>query len=377
MRILVLIYEYPPIGGGGGRVAQDVCEGLANQGHTIQILTAHYKDLPFQENLPNLTITRLRSGRSEAFRGGFRAMLGYILATVWAGPGLIRKWKPDVIHVHFAVPSGVAAYALSMLTGKPYVLTAHLGDVPGGVPEKTGKWFSWVFPFTPPIWRKAARVTAVSNYTREIALKYYPVPIEVIPNGVDLKKIDPGELKVNNPPVVVFAGRFVPQKNLLQFVQTLAAVKDLPWKCVIIGDGALRPQIEQEIAKAGLQERFTMPGWLKPEEVLQWFARCDILFMPSLVEGLPVVGVQAMAMGLALVLSRVGGCVDLVSGEENGYLVEKGDGAGFEKSLRALLSNPLRLLAARQASRRLASRYDLDVIVDSYRQVFEQAANQK
>jgi L-malate glycosyltransferase len=377
MRILVMIYEYPPIGGGGGRVAQDICERLAHQGHTIQILTAHYKDLPYQENFPNLTITRLRSGRTEPFRGGFTAMLGYILAGSWSGLRVIREWKPDVIHVHFAVPSGVAAYALSLVTGKPYVLTAHLGDVPGGVPEKTGKWFRWVFPFTPPIWRRAARVTAVSNFTREIALNYYPVPIEVIPNGVDLKKIDPGEVKVNTPPVVVFAGRFAPQKNLLQLVKSLSAVSDLQWKCVLIGDGALRPKVEEEIKNAGLQDRFTLTGWLNPEEVIEWFARSDLLFMPSLVEGLPVVGVQAMAMGLALVLSRVGGCVDLIDGEENGYLVDKNDGPGFEKALRALLSDSSKLLAARQASRRLASRFDLDQIVASYQRIFEQAVKPK
>ena len=281
MRILVLIYEYPPIGGGGGRVAQDICEGLAQKGHTIQVLTAHYKGLPFQEELPNLTITRLRSDRSELFLGSFRAMLGYVLAGTWAGFRVVREWKPDVIHVHFAVPSGAVAYAISMLTGKPYVLTVHLGDVPGGVPEKTSKWFRWIFPFTPPIWRRAARVTAVSNFTRQIALKYYPVPIDVIPNGVDTKKIDPGELKVNTPPVLVFAGRFAPKKNLLQFVKTLSAVSDLPWKCFMIGDGAMRPQVEEEIARTGLQDRFTLPGWLKPEEVLEWFARSDILFMPS------------------------------------------------------------------------------------------------
>jgi glycosyltransferase involved in cell wall biosynthesis len=69
--------------------------------------------------------------------------------------------------------------------------------------------------------------------------------------------------------------------------------------------------------------------------VLDYYRRSDVLFLPSLSEGLPVVGVQAMAMGLALVLSRVGGSVDLVQGEENGALVESGDAAGFTAALGA------------------------------------------
>ena len=68
---------------------------------------------------------------------------------------LAREWKPDLIHVHFAVPAGALAWILRRLTGIPYVLTAHLGDVPGGVPEKTGRWFRWIYPFTPPIWKKS------------------------------------------------------------------------------------------------------------------------------------------------------------------------------------------------------------------------------
>ena len=200
MRILVLTHEYPPVGGGGGRVAQDICEGLAKQGHEIRILTAQHGDLPLEEK-NNVEIRRLKSGRRQAFKADMRAMLGYVLASFWAGLGAIRRWKPDVIHVHFAVPAGAAAWMLSVLTGTPYVLTAHLGDVPGGVPQKTARWFRWVFPFTPPIWRRAKYVTAVSEFTRRLAVKCYPVPVKVVPNGVDLKAVHPGEIHIGDPPI--------------------------------------------------------------------------------------------------------------------------------------------------------------------------------
>ncbi|HQN05064.1 MAG TPA: glycosyltransferase family 4 protein, partial [Anaerolineaceae bacterium] len=149
MRILVLCHEYPPLGGGGGRVAQDLSRGFVQQGHQVKLITPWFKDLPGTENDQGVEIIRIKSSRSQLFRADLKAMLGFVWASFWKGLQTARQWKPDVIHIHFAVPGGAAGYAISLLIGIPYVLTAHLGDVPGGVPEKTGKWFRWIFPFTP------------------------------------------------------------------------------------------------------------------------------------------------------------------------------------------------------------------------------------
>jgi glycosyltransferase involved in cell wall biosynthesis len=366
MRILVLCHEYPPIGGGGGRVAQDICLGLAKRGHKITLLTANCEGLPAREILNGVEILRLKSGRKYPYKAGLIAMAGFIWAAFWCSLKLIRQKRPDVIHVHFAVPSGAAAWALKLFTGVPYVLTAHLGDVPGGVPEKTGRWFKFIFPFTPPIWRSAGAVAAVSDFTRGLAFKSYPVEIKTILNGVDTTVLDPGIIKVNHPPRIVFAGRFASQKNPVGLVNILSGIKDQPWNCTLIGDGLLRPEIEAAILRNGLQERINLTGWLPPEEVICWFSKSDILFMPSLSEGLPVVGVQALSMGLALVLSRVGGCVDLVQDGINGALLEPSDQAGFEQSLRHLVGEHAVLLAARQASRVMAKKFDIKRIIEQY-----------
>ncbi len=375
MRILVLIHEYPPVGGGGGRVAQDICEGLVKQGHEVVILTAHCDDLPLEEQHGRITIQRLKSWRRLPYKADLRAMSGYVWKSFWVGLKTIREWHPDVIHTHFAVPAGATAWLLTRLTGVPYVMTAHLGDVPGGTPEKTGKWFKWIFPFTPPIWNRAAQVVAVSEFTRQLALKSYSVEVKVIPNGVDLEKINPGNIVLNVPPLIVFAGRFMPQKNPIQIIRTLSSLKDLPWNCVLIGDGPLRKEIEREIKNHGLENRITLTGWITPEQVLEWYSRSDIMFMPSLSEGLPVVGVQGLAMGLAMVLSRAGGNVELVQNSENGYLVEVDDESGYEARLRTLLGDPEICLTARVASRQIAHRFDINSIVESYANIFTRVSN--
>ncbi len=374
MRILVVIYEFPPVGGGGGMVAQDICQGLVRRGHDVQVLTAHYGDLPHTQEIDGVRVLRVASARKSPFQAGLGAMAGFVAAGLWAGPGLVRQQRPDLIHVHFAVPSGPVAWALARRFDLPYVLTAHLGDVPGGVPEKTGRWFRWVYPFTPPIWKRAARVAAVSEFTRQLASQHYPVEIQTIPNGVDLKTLDPGPIAVNHPPQIVFAGRFMPQKNPLQVVRSLAEVSDLPWRCAMLGDGPLRPHVIAEIERLGLQDRFELPGWVSPEAVLDWFRRSDVLFMPSFSEGLPVVGVRALALGLAIVASRVGGFIDLVDERaQNGCLVDTGEPALYACALRALLADPARLQASREASRRKAAQFDLERIVDAYEALFQSA----
>jgi len=374
MRILVLIHEFPPVGGGGGRAAEDICTTLARRGHELTVLTAHLRGLPREELRAGLRVVRLPSLRTQPYKAGLPAMAAFVLAGLGAGYRFVRRWRPDVIHVHFAVPAGAAAWVLSRLTGVPYVLTVHLGDVPGGVPEKTGGWFRWLYPFTPPIWRGAKRVVAVSEYTRALALKYYPVDVRVIPNGVDLKNLAPAALSVHKPPAIVFAGRFMPQKDPVGLVETLAQVRDLPWKCTMLGDGPLRPQVEETIAAHKLEGRFRLPGWVTPEEVISHFAESDLLFMPSLSEGLPVVGVQALAMGLAIVANKVGGFLDLVEPGRNGSLTEPGDQEALTAALRTFLSDPAALEKARRQSRDLAQRFDIESVADNYEAHFREAA---
>jgi len=284
MRILTVIYEFPPIGGGGGRAAYDICKGLIERGHHVTVLTSHLRGLPFEEFRDGIRLVRIPCLRRESFRADLVTMLAYILSGLWAGLRLIRREHPDIMHTHFAVPSGALAWALSTLTGIPYILTAHLGDVPGGVPEKTGKWFRWVKPFTQPIWRRAKKVIAVSEHTRQLALKHYPVKIQVIHNGADVRRLSPSKIKVNTPPRIVYAGRFMPQKNPLAIIQTLAQLKDLDWHCDLLGDGPLLDEVKGEIEKTGMSGRFTLHGWVTPDTVLEQFSRSDILFMPSLLQ---------------------------------------------------------------------------------------------
>jgi glycosyltransferase involved in cell wall biosynthesis len=136
----------------------------------------------------------------------------------------------------------------------------------------------------------------------------------------------------------------------------------------MIGDGPLMEDVRCAIHDFGLDSRFQLTGWIEPQNVLDWFDKSDILFMPSRSEGLPVVGVQALAKGLAIVANRVGGFVDLVDDDKNGYL--ETDPAKFSTLLSGLLSDSNRLLAFRNASLENAKAFELEQIVREYESIF-------
>ena len=260
MKVLVISHEYPPIGGGGGKVVQDLCAGLAGRGHHIHLLTALWENLPEKESVGNLEIERLPSGRTQSFRAGFGTMASFVWKSFWRGLKVIRTWHPDLIHAHFAVPAGAVAYALSVLTLTPYIITAHGGDVPGGAPEKTGGWFRFVLPFSKPVWKHAAAIAAVSSQTRQLALKHYTADIQVIPNGIDPSAYHPGKYNSKKTPVIIYIGRFSPEKNALAVPQVLSILKNLAWKCVMLGDGPQMGEIKALVKQHQLEQRFTLPG---------------------------------------------------------------------------------------------------------------------
>ena len=372
MNILVLIHEFPPIGGGGGPIARDLSLQWVRAGHQVRVVTARFGDLPSFENLDGVEIVRLDCHRTESFRAKMKAMIGYITAASKYCLFDCKDFQPDLIHVHFAVPNGPAAMIASNKMKVPYVITAHLGDIPGASPEKTKKWFSYIQPFTPPIWKKAARVIAVSEYSRRMALKSYNVPIDVIPNGIDYEKIKNESIDPHKTPQIVFAGRFVPQKNLKQIIRTMEAVKDLNWHAVLIGDGQDKEELQSMVSSSGLDGKIDFPGWKKPEEVIEIFHKSDILFMPSLSEGLPVTGIQGMASGLALLLSNAGGNPEIISEGKNGFVHDPNDTEGFAKDLRMLLTSPDRLMEMRKNSLELAAAFDIRKTAEAYLNVFEE-----
>jgi len=358
MRILVLNYEFPPIGGGGGRFSADLCRHLARFGHDVRVQTSRFRGLPAREVHEGYEIFRTWSGRGQAHTCTVPEMAYYLGANLVPALRLATSWRPQVINVHFAVPTGVLAWIIRRLTGTPYVLSAQLGDVPGGVPVQTDHLFRWVKPFTVPIWRDAAAATVPSGEVADLVQRAYGLSAHVVPNGVELEALNPQPPEVHTPVRLVFVGRFSPQKNLLFLLYVLGKLRDLDWRLDLVGDGPLRRELEDLSRSQDLASRVHFHGWVTPEAATAIMRVGDVLVMPSLSEGLPLVGLQALGLGLALATSDHRSMKDLVQDGVNGFTCPATDAEAFARRLRDLLTNPPELLAMKRASLEIAPRFE-------------------
>jgi len=372
VKILVLCYEYPPVGGGGGRVAEKVAEELARRGHEVRVLTAGLKHLPKREERNGVTILRAKSFRQKEDTCSVPEMGLYLLTNFWPTLQLARTWRPDVIHAHFAVPTGVIAMPVGRLLGIPYVLTAHLGDVPGGVPEQTEHLFRLINPVAKHIWSGAARTTAVSSHVATLAARAYQVSPEIILNGVKRNTL-PVDFSEKVTPKIVKLGRLSVQKNPLLALEALARIKELPWSFEIIGEGPLGAEAREKATELGIADRITWRGWLSAGEVSQSLLQADILLTTSLHEGLPMAAVEALQHGVAIVGSRIPGLADVISEGKNGLFCDI-SAESFAQSLRRLLEDRPLLTKLRQGSLERSAEFNLDRQVDTYERVLNHAS---
>jgi glycosyltransferase involved in cell wall biosynthesis len=358
MRILVLNYEFPPIGGGGGRFSADLCRHLARFGHEVRVQTSRFRGLPAREVSEGYEIFRSWSGRRQAHTCPVPEMAFYLAANLVPTLKQVFSWRPQVINVHFAVPTGPLAWISRRLAGIPYVLSAQLGDVPGGVPVQTDQLFRWVKPFTVPIWQEAAAVTVPSGEIADLVQRAYGLSTHVVPNGLELEALHPRKPKVHSPIRLVFVGRFSLQKNLVFLLEVLGKLRDLDWRLDLVGDGPLRSELEDLCRRLEVAARVHFHGWVTPEAATAVIRDSDIMVMPSLSEGLSLVGLQALGLGLALATSDHGSMKDLVQDGVNGFTCPATDVEVFARRLRDLLAGPSLLLAMKKASLEIAPRFE-------------------
>jgi glycosyltransferase involved in cell wall biosynthesis len=375
MKVLTLCYEYPPLGGGGGRVAQSIARQLAARGHEVRVQTAALGWRSSEEDDAGVRVFRAASGRAKADTCRVHEMGLYCVTSFLPALRHICEWQPDVIHAHFAVPTGFLAWSLHHLTRVPYVLTAHLGDVPGGVPEQTDTLFALVNPLARRVWADAAECTAVSTFVQQLATAAYDRPVSRILNGVDLTGASVPFFPPTHPRRhIVFVGRMSVQKNPVFLVEALARISRGRWRATFIGDGPLRPDVVARIRETNLGDRVQLTGWLEAPAVEKLLRSADILAMPSLSEGLPVAAIEALKHGLAIISADIPGTLDVVDHRVNGYRVPAGDVAGFAGALELLITNDALVEQMRRASWKKVRAFELASITDQYERVLDNAA---
>jgi L-malate glycosyltransferase len=256
-----------------------------------------------------------------------------------------------VLHAHDAHSLTLAGIC-SALTGAPLVVTRRV-----------------IFPLRhPAIWRRAGRVIAISQAVRDAlaADGVSPDRIVLIPSAVDIDGVaEAGQAAIRhvlglpeNGRIAVSLAALTPEKDQSTLVAAAALlVRDLPdlhW--VIAGEGPLRGFLEQRIAEAGLTQRFHLVGQLSdPHTIL---AGADVCVLSSISEGLGSSILAAMALGVPVVATRVGGIPELL-GTGAGLMVSPGDSSGFAAAVRRVLTEAELRENLTRIGRREASRFSV------------------
>lgn len=360
MRILLINYEYPPLGGGAGQATAALAREFATAGHESLVLTSRFRDQPAEELVAGVRIRRVPVVRRRKDRCTPPEMFTFLASASWTAVREIAAWKPDATIAFFGIPSGPVALLLKLTSGVPYIVSLRGGDVPGFQPYDLALFHKLLGPVIRLLWHKAAATVANSGGLQALGRKFAPeISVGVIPNGVDATAFHPAtEATARRGPVrLLFVGRVVYQKGLDVLLRALAALPhDLDYELEIIGDGDARPALTLEAAQLGLAPRLTFAGWCERAHIAERYRAADLFVFPSRDEGMPNVVLEAMASGLPIVATAIAGSEELVREGENGHLVPTEDHTALSAALARLIRGAESRRAMGRASRERVER---------------------
>jgi glycosyltransferase involved in cell wall biosynthesis len=371
LRVGVLTSVFPRFAGDlAGHFVLATCRALRQRGLEVRVLAPHVSGTATRETVDGVPVERFRylwpeslqrvsydSGTMANLRASWRARLGlpFLAAAFWARARALAGGC-DLLHAHW-IPAGLVALALGPWRRRPVVVTVWGSDlallrVPalGGMARR--------------LLTRAARVVAVSE-TMARALVALGLPAERV--CVVLTAIDPPAAPAEGKEelrralglpaahtLALFLGRLSPVKGpdvLLEAVGRLAA-RHPEATFVFAGDGQLRGPLQEAARRLGVERQVRFVGQVPREDVPAYLTACDLLALPSRSEGLPHAVLEAMAFGLPVVASAVGGVPEVVQDGVTGALVPPEDPAALADALSPLLAEPDRRQRYAEAARR-------------------------
>ena len=224
------------------------------------------------------------------------------------------------LHAHFGTNSAIVASLSRTLGGPAFSFTVH-------GPEEFDRAPVIGLPDTI---RASKFVAAISNYgrsqlCRQVAPNHWG-KIAIVRCGLDGKLLAREQPPIPIAPRLLCIGRLHEQKGHLVLLDAMAELKRrrIPCELVLAGDGPLRASLEAKIAELGLGEHIRITGWISEQQVIEELTAARALVLPSFGEGLPVVIMEAMALGRPVISTFIAGIPELVKPGENGWLVPAG-----------------------------------------------------
>lgn len=363
----MLSYEYPPIGGGGAKVVDGLTNELSRLGIEVHLVTMGFKKLPLFEKKNNLYIHRIKSFRSNESVCTFFEIITHIIAAI---PKVIKLQKEHgflLNHTHFIFPDGFLAFILYKITGLNYIITAHGSDVPGYNPHR----FKYLHKILKPIWHATVRSAKKIVFPSDSLFQLFKLENPktegiIIPNGISLEKFNH---KVKKRDEILLVTRMLERKGVQYTLKALAGI-ELYYKINIVGEGPYLSKLKKIATDEKLDVKFY--GYIDNNsvELKKLFEESKIFVFTSEAENFPIVLLEAMLAGMAIITTKNTGCSEVVG--DAAILVDPKDPDAIRNALIKLINNPLLFDMLQNASRkRVEDLFSWSAIAQKYIELYK------
>jgi glycosyltransferase involved in cell wall biosynthesis len=344
MNILLINYEYPPIGGGAATATAAIAGHLMSLGHSVTVLTSQFGDLKGTIREGDVRVVRCPAIRKYPDRSGILEMFSFLVSAGLKLGSVIRRHRIGAAIVFFSFPCGPLGLWGLKRGNVPYVISLRGGDVPGNE-AALDPLHRLLAPLRRLIFRRSVAVVANSPGLKEMSERVDPSAVHVIPNGVDTDFFCPTKNRdkaEHRPIAFLFVGRFQVAKNLFYLFDHFAALRRSgaePFVLHLVGDGPQHDELQRHAKNMGIEDCLVWHGWVDKDSLRAIYRSADCLVNPSLCEGMPNVVLEAMACGLPVIASRVPGNDSVVRPGETGWLFDLGQPDAFWKALREMMED--------------------------------------
>lgn len=361
MKLLCLSYEYPPLGGGGGVVAKGLAEALVEAGHELNLVTSGMRDLPAREIIGGVDIHRVNCLRRHRHYTTTLELITQIYPSFRDALGLIRRKRYDLIHTHFIYPTGLVAYLLNKVTGMPYIITVHGSDVPGFNPDRfqlAHKLTNWLWQ---AIVKNSVGLICPSNNIKKLVRLYSDHPVTIISNGITVKTA-PVTVKKNQ---ILVVSRLFKRKGV-QFLINAIRDMDTDWKILIVGDGPYLKTLKT-LAK-GVRPKVEFMGYVQGQPLQDLYNSSKIFVFPSLRENFPIVLLEAMEAGCAVIASDIDSCREVIG--DAGMTTPAASVRHLKDTLTQLMGNEAEIRHLRELALNRVREFDWPTVAQKYSNEF-------
>ncbi len=376
MRILFLNYEYPPLGGGAGNATKYILYEFSKQKNTIvDVVTSSVDNFKIEKIGDNITIYKLPIGKNvdQAHSQSRSEIIKYTFRAFIFSRKLMHQNRYDLAHSFFTVPCGFLSYLFKLFYGLPFVVSLRGADVPGYT-ERFKILYIFIKPLVKLIWGNSSAVVSNSDKLRNIAyMTNKKQKIDIIFNGIDTDEFYPSVQKKRGDKFkILFVSRLCQRKGAIYLLEAVEKLVKLGLKvdATFVGDGDMREELYQFPAKHGISDSVFFYGSISHNELPKIYQSADVFVFPSLNEGMSNALLEALASGLPVIVTDVGGTQELIKNGINGYVVPLRDSNSIAEAIKSMIDNPNITMCMSNENRKKAESMSWKNVAENYLNIY-------